>query len=322
MNAKYEFTVLKDSKPAGFVLTSASYRYMPILECGAGKAPSTLLSVAIQSASDQKIIVSSEAISPRFYYWGALTYSVQLNKQMQDQGLCIDLMSGSVEKLPSTMPELKFDRATVHSAWDKIEQSQGYSLLYTERTLSGMPAYYQHTGTCSCCDAGNDRYAQYPYYVGAAADPWDYWDGCAPIAGSMVLGYWQSHGYSSISTDDEVLIDWCHLYMGTSLDGVTNASNVGPGIAAVASLYGYSFSYAQVDAPSWSSIKSEINSSRPFVLTMDTYGFGHFVAGYGYYEDTLMDYYMIRVFTTWDTTWQYIEYGDWSYCGITKIYPG
>ncbi len=55
------------------------------------------------------------------------------------------------------------------------------------------------------------------------------WDGCSPISGAMVLGYWDSHGYPNFPSEIP-LIDELHVAMGTDSNGATYTSNIPTGI--------------------------------------------------------------------------------------------
>ncbi|MEN6395967.1 MAG: hypothetical protein ABFC78_05735, partial [Methanoregula sp.] len=88
-------------------------------------------------------------------------------------------------------------------------------------------------------------------------------------------------------------------------------------VVAVDNGYHYTSGSAVVTAYSWPAIQSEIDSDRPFVLSMlwagePIYAFGHSVAAVGYGYDSWGSSKFIRIYTTWDDPSDtYIRFGNW-----------
>ena len=217
--AAYEFTVLNGKGPAGFIIISAIKDWIPVLEMSGGKAPSAFLPEATEIAVEKGYIGVDEVseTKPHVLYWGALTYSVQIGAKMESERKACFLPTGQFYDVPEQQPQLRMNQEQARAAWDSLEQDEVRDLLrYTEDYISGVPAYYQVDYIDQYCDE-YDEYASYPWCVGIANDPWSTYDGCAPIAGAMIFGYWDNNGYSS-SSDDEELIDYLHEYMYTDYE--------------------------------------------------------------------------------------------------------
>ncbi len=83
--AAYEFTVIKDNKPAGYIFISARKDWMPVLEFSHNQAPSTRLSSARTIAVNKSLINQTDQSNPVFYYGGALEYNVQIGEKMKNE---------------------------------------------------------------------------------------------------------------------------------------------------------------------------------------------------------------------------------------------
>lgn len=352
----YEFTVEDGDKNIGFIIVSARKDWMPILEYGDGSAPSNYLPDARQIAVDKAYISENDNSKSRIFYWGACTYSMQIGDKMRNDGVSINLSSGRVETLPKESPVLQMDSQEARDAWSKIPgiaaenpivttlrswfgpstalastDSQRFgkqtTTSATSVTLSGVPTYYQSHFSWFHGDDHDPDADGYPDCVGNPDDLWEDWDGCCPISGAMVIGYWYSQGYTSLPNPayqetEEIVIDHCHYKMSTSIDGFTSYYNVAAGMEDVTDdIYGYDFDIFEDTSMTWADVTNEIDDGYPFVLCMwDNPTFGdHAVCAYGY-EDDGDD--SIRVFTTTNTNQNYyITWGNWSLAAISNIHP-
>ncbi|WP_461862691.1 C39 family peptidase, partial [Thermococcus sp.] len=263
----------------------------------------------------------------RLLYYGALTYSVDIGNRK-----AIGLKDLKVRKYPMSV-KLEFNKEKVKKSRDTLVSTSDYEtqdldMEYNE--ISGVPAW---TST----DDGNAN-VQYPNNVGPASDPWDDWDGCSPIAGSMVIGYYEP------LLDKEEIIDILHHTMGTSTDGRTNFWNVDNGIDDFDDEYTTLLNSGIVTQPishwfdgsndwyvSTSDIIREIDNSRPFILSMtdagsSTDGVGPYndhsvaVVGYWYWQsDEDYEFYLI-IHNTWDSEEHYFAYGNWDIAVATYVY--
>lgn len=351
----YEFTVISDDKNVGFIIVSARKDWMPILEYGIGLSPSSYVSNARQVAVENGYISENDNSQARIFYWGACTYTAQFGEKMEDEGAIIHLGTGIENILPKESPVLQMNTQEAREAWSGIlgiapenaivktlrswfnplqvvaaTASHNFGELTktssTTKTLTGVPAFYQTSWFGGHGDDHDPDADDWPDCVGNPDDIWVDYDGCAPVSGAMVIGYWYSKGYTSLPNPayqetEEILIDHCHKYMGTSIEGDTYFDSIDVGMwSVVYNEYEYFF-YTRYTGISWEWVTYEIDNDIPFVLSMwdnPTYG-DHSVCAYGYKTDGGNQ---IRIFNAWDTdSNRYIAYGAWDSAGINDVHP-
>ena len=318
----YEYTVVNGEKNVGFILISATKDLSPLLECSDGRSPSSYIEEARNIAISKGYILT-KSDNPVILYWGALSYSVQFESQMKEDGVAIHLPTGRIDIIPTDV-KLQINSVQANEQWSKLisTNSDTYSpkSILSFGWIYDVPAWYQDSYNGGYGDDGDDVYAYYPNCAGSNNDPWDAWDGCSAISGAMIHGYWDGKGYSSIPNDSETLIDDNHYWMNTSNDGITNPWLIDDGIGDVFDRYGYGddFSINNTTSTVWSDIMEQVDAGYPSVVSFlgGTYG-GHSSTLMGYYTD----YNLIVVHDTWDTGNLGITYGDWTICQMTKVEP-
>jgi hypothetical protein len=242
---------------------------------------------------------------------------------------------GDVVPRPEEQPALSFDKDKARAEWSRVNKATllSSSIIPTFNLFSspqpkttvqitGVPSWWQSPNNNLFCDEGGGS-DSYPDCQGPPDDPWANWDGCSPIAGAMVLGYYDANGYSNFPTnDDEYLIDDCHYYMNTSDAGATSGADIAPGIADVSQLYSYNFTCTRDTSVSWSDITGEIDAGRPFVLSASfTNGWGdHSVTARAYNDTPNPD--EIGVHNTYDNYTHWVAWGAWTYVELAKVTPG
>jgi hypothetical protein len=151
-------------------------------------------------------------------------------------------------------------------------------------------------------------------------DPWDYWDGCAPVAASMIVSYHEG----TLGTNKEKFIDKLHRSMNTLPDGTTVPSDIDSGISHFS---GGDLSYSAVNINLWQHpdfVKQEIGAERPFLLNMTDGGqaddrgqnYGNHtvtVVGYDQGGDELI------LHDTWDDLSHHLDWGSWLAATYTKV---
>jgi hypothetical protein len=321
----YEFIVLNNNKEVGFIIISARADWMPVLEFGGGKAPSSYLVWTNKIALEKGY--ATEGQNTRLLYWGGLTYSVQYGQEMKAEGIALHLPTGRIEKVPEGEVDLQMDEDQARLEWDRLLASAngvGIAPLSVEyHYISGVPAYHQSSSDAGYGDDGDDAGASWPSCSGTDDDPWDAWDGCSPIAGAMIHGYWDSHGYSSLPNGEDTLIDDNHHYMDTSDEGSTSTSNRDDGIIDVFEAAGYDddFWVHNDYYVTWGDITTQMDSDFPAVLGIhggsSPYSGGHSVTIIGYLKNG--DTQLIRLYDTWDTAPHWLTHGNWSTANMTKV---
>jgi hypothetical protein len=309
----YEYTVLNEGKSVGFMIVSALKSLSPVLEFSDGAAPSSYLDNAEKSANKEGF--NTDNFSPLILYWGGLSYSVQYGDQMKEKGVAIHLPTGRLQNVPDSM-KLQIDADQARASWDEIinnniKSSKGLVMI------AGVPAYYQDTYDGGYGDDG-DGAVSFPACAGSTVDPWDAWDGGSCIAGAMIHGYWDSHGYSNLPNGEDTLIDYNHHYMGTNDDGITNPTSIDNGIRDIFDLCGYDFDVNNTTGTNWNDITTQVNADNPAVMSFTGGSYsGASTTLVGYYTTASNDYVVLH--NTWDTSTHYLAYGDWTICQMTKV---
>jgi len=149
-------------------------------------------------------------------------------------------------------------------------------------------------------------------------DAWDSdgnWDGCAPIAGSMVTAY---HTGKKFEVYREWVIDVLHELMNTSFEGDSLPNDIASGIGSLGSKWSTDHFINWND----STLKDEIDSGRPLLINMTHGGEGPEEGGdgttnYGDHTCTVVGYsdnyyskYII-LHNTWDDGTHYFSWGNW-----------
>ena len=352
----YEFTVLVNGKPDGFILVAAQ-RYMPpVLEFSKGEAPSKRLG-RIGRAKVRGF--SSER--HRLLYYGGLSYSADMGN-----GRAMNIYGRQVS-VPKTV-KLSFSPRHGANIWSVLETSSpsgstvGVSSgdIYT-KIIPNVPIWTEEDPYLG--DPGNGHIS-YPDNVGPSADPWDSWDGCTPIAAAQIIAYHEHpeiyrNGYYTQEYKEYMtsLVDILHHTMGTSRDGNTPdcgswGSDACDGIEAFASEYqklkdegivSWSLVHSYDAQPTctwglcwWSpyitmaDVVPEINQHRPILLQLDNGGkardgqgpYGnHSVVIVGYVWDGRNVEYLV-IHSGWDMGEHYLAWGNWgSDTYLVKIHP-
>ncbi len=151
-------------------------------------------------------------------------------------------------------------------------------------------------------------------------DPWDEWDGCVPVAASMLLAYHEGAGF----LEKEAYIDDLHEDMNTNDAGSTFPTKIDNGFNKFDT---GNNSYNGRNIYIWSHpnfVKSEIDAERPFLLNMTSgdqaddrnqnYG-NHSVCVVGYDQggDELI------LHDTWDYSSHHLDWGSWLVAAYTKV---
>ncbi|QDA31289.1 hypothetical protein FH039_06335 [Thermococcus indicus] len=355
----YEFTVLVNGKPNGFILVAAQ-RYMPpVLEFSKGEAPSKRLgritATRIKGFSTER---------HRLLYYGALSYSVELKN-----GKAMDIYGRHIP-VPKTVG-LSFSPKRVADAWGAFETPSAsepmVEILSEDIYTKIIPNVPVWTEDSYFGDPGNG-YISYPNNVGPSADPWDAWDGCTPIAAAQIIAYYEhpeiyENGYYTQEYKEYMtsLVDILHYTMGTfDKEGNPGQTYVcgrrGPdacdGIEAFASEYqklknegivswslvhsydaqptctwGLCWLHAYINADD---VIDEVNAHRPALLQLDNGGIAvdrqkaygnHSVVIVGYVGNSYtIDYVVIH--DGWDMSEHYLAWGNWgSDTHLVKVIP-
>ncbi|MCU4717479.1 hypothetical protein [Halapricum hydrolyticum] len=202
------FPIENRGDDVGYIAIDAKQTVSPVLAYGKSEAPQRNVDDAIQVAK-----ANGNSIHKRFLYQGGTQFGVETT----DRRL-VDLRSRSVTSLAPVEDRrslLPSDKSGLRSSsniglsniggGDAPDWSGG-----TDDEVAGeVPNWTED-------DDGGASITNY----GDGADSWDGWDGCTPIAASMVIGY-----HEGLNDDDQdqadALIDRLHVDLGTNDNGVT-----------------------------------------------------------------------------------------------------
>lgn len=323
----YEFTVFKNGGVVGYIMISARKDLPPVLEFGKSKPPSMNL---------RKIKTKYKV--KRLLYLGALLYGADIGNGKAVHLRDMRLMSYSMKVT------FNVDHKAAESSWKGLLQTIDNE-LYSSAEVgieSSTPVLidWQHIDGVPSWTSDDDGNSDIPYpkNVGYLPDPWPDWDGCTPIAASMVLGYYISY------PDKESIIDILHHTMNTGGHWYTKPwetaiQDIDDGIDNFAEEYHrisgqtipYDFDGSNDHYVSMDDVKRQIKTyRRPFVLTITggPYGTlsGHSVAVVGYTEWKNLEDGATWMYLTIHNTWyngdegvDTILFGDWTVAVATYV---
>jgi hypothetical protein len=152
-------------------------------------------------------------------------------------------------------------------------------------------------------------------------DPWDYWDGCSPVAGSMVVAY---HEGNTSGEKKHEYVDELHRTMNTDSSGTTTPTDIDDGFNNFdIGINSYSGKNVSVSTHPNLPIR-EIDDGQPFLFSVTDGGSpddksGNYddhtmtVVGYDEGGDELV------VHDTWDYTDHHLDWGSWRAALYTTV---
>ncbi|MBN1431849.1 MAG: C39 family peptidase [Methanomicrobiaceae archaeon] len=346
----YSFDVFVKNQYAGYLIISATRDNYPLLEFSKGKTPDSELSTRTESRELAAVDAKSRQATlgeGRPLYLGATFYYMEYPIEMtsgikstshQDQDrILVDLYEKKIiDPEMNTVSTGKATAAELNSLQneaDKIINEASIREFNTQKKKEAQKEWnmIEKAGILKSQDIESSvskSYISEKTIQGVPNFEWRW--GCSPTSAAMVVGYWRDLGLTRLPNDDEISPDnkLCGdplngvlaTEMGTESNGETWPWMIAYGInrvVAVGSGYSYTSGSELVTAYSWPNIQNEIDSERPFVLSMSwagepIYAFGHSVAAVGYGYDSWYSSKYIQIHDTWDnTTEPYIRFGNW-----------
>jgi hypothetical protein len=308
----YVFPVEKGGVEVGYVTTGAQRRLPPILEFSSAESPTA------RRPGDGKPL-----------YHGGVSYAEDLG-----DGTVQNVLSGRQKNVRTQqVGNIAADSARARSHWKQLDpvskDKDGSSTNdYVPDIPSGSNADYVYSVPCwSSSDEGGASSTS----IGTGRDSWKDWDGCAPIAGSMVIGYHENVNEWE-DNEREAIIDNLHNTMKSG-DGLvsnpiqTEPQHIDDGFK------NYDFGSNSYGAKTYyitdhGLVRSEIGKDQPFQLNMTSgdraedetsdyklYG-DHSVAVSGYVGDGSQ----LHIHDTWNDEPHRLNWGNWSACSITAVW--
>jgi hypothetical protein len=325
----YSFDVMKNSEYDGYIITSATKDKYPILEFSKGQLPTKISTMVEKSENEVENYANKNKLNvgesvpvyegATFYY---TTYDLQDSKNTVKKKAIVDLVTSNLtiqetENFSSSTYNAEMvESEEIEEAWDDLENRITEKRADIE-TVSSQASVYSIQAT-----GYTKNVSDVPYYLANVL-------GCSPAAGAMVLGYWDGEGYPNFPSGD-TLISECASAMGTSQYS-TQISMIDDGIETVCNDHGYTnFNAANDGTLTTSELRSEINSNRPFVLSMvgGQTGSGR-SSPYGNHSVTCVGFTNVGVTTVYvwlhdgwsGSSPHYITFGSWNTATATWVRP-
>jgi hypothetical protein len=330
----YSFNVIKNKQQVGCILISATKDNSPVLEFSKGKVTNEITELTSRSKSlvqeraneiksestDKEELTVGEMkplyLGPTFYY---AEYNLTDNRGKTKEKVTVDLASSTIVNfnksnvsIPVGEKDYFYNSTYLKQQQEIRKQNANIQWTTLEKEMADSSSY-------SAASSVDKKISGVPYYL------WR--DGCSPTAAGMVLGYWDTHGYSNFP-GETTLIDNLANAMGTEWpgDGSTWPWNIDDGIVTVCQKYKYPRFTASNDyLLTWTKVKNEVNANRPFVLSMQSGGIGSgWSQAYGDHSVTCMGYYdgsieYVYIHDTWNKNTHYLGYGSWSSAMATWV---
>lgn len=300
----YVFPVTNAGEDVGYVTASARSDWAPILEYSKATPPTRRVERARSTADDL-----GASATGRLLYHGGVQYGLEL-----DDGRAMNVRNGRLRAVTSGIEPsgMSFASETVERDPDEVGTEDVTASDWWD-VIFDVPAWTEH-------DGGGDGTTSY----GPGDDSWNGWDGCVPVAASMIIAYHE--GYDESDTwMREYLIDRLHDDMNTNDAGSTWPIDIDDGFDSFAE---GSHDYSGRNIYFWSHpdfTKKEItDNQRPFLLNMtgggsaddrdQSYG-NHTVTVVGYWNDGEE----LEIHDTWDDEFHHLTWGSWTAASYTKV---
>lgn len=205
---------------------------------------------------------------------------------------------------PTDDPIISKSKGDGPSNWDRN----------TDEEIYGVPNWTEH-------DAGGASSTSY----GTGRDSWDRWDGCVPIASSMVIGYHENI-YSWQDDEREALIDRLHDIHNTTDAGNTSPIDLDNVENYSRGQHSYGANRDMLGIPS--TIHDYVQNDRPTVLAMqdgpytDAINNGHAVTvvGYDHVDSWGFDDHYYKVHNGYGGSPDKVVHGSWDLAYLVRIW--
>lgn len=304
------------STSVGYVSTAARREEGPIIEYSKAQQPNAL--IASTKDTGKKLGKPSPTVP---LYHGGVKYGLAF-----EDDTAMNLRNGRPQPIGDGLaPDaLSGEKATTTKQWDTIQNTPQTTVngLVSERAGNNISTqsshYVPHVPAWTETDGGKVNRTHY----GQGSDSWASWDGCTPVAASMIIGY-----HEGIRPENdyrrEFVIDHPHVDMNTSSGGWTLWRDVAPGIRRF-NEGNKDYDALRVFFSRRSQVTNEIHSNRPVLLNMNNGGSAQGKSkAYDDHSVTVVGYYnrLLRIHDGWDWAAHDFWWGNWGEAEGTYVYP-
>jgi len=282
--AAYSFPVQSRGETVGYVTAGARPGWADVIEYSTASPPQDHVAATKARARGR-----GGRPTGRLLYHGGVKYGVELA-----DGRGVNVRNGRAAPLSGIDPD------TMESS----PSTSGVTTTSSFNQLWGVPAW----------SVPGDEAEDDP-------DPWDYWDGCSPVAGSMVVAY---HEGKTSGEKKHEYVDELHRTMNTDSSGTTTPTDIDDGFNNFdIGINSYSGKNVSVSTHPNLPIR-EIDDGQPFLFSVTDGGSpddksGNYddhtmtVVGYDEGGDELV------VHDTWDYTDHHLDWGSWRAALYTTV---
>lgn len=312
LRSAYVFPVIDGSNSVGYITTSARQTEGPIIEYSTAQPPNEYLARARDTGAKRG---KTEEVP---LYHGGLKYGLAF-----EDGTAMNVMNGRPQPIGDGIAPDALATNTAPTQWDTIQttpQTTDNGLapnsagddVSTRSHKDSIENYVPYVPAWTETDSGGGNYTRY----GDGKDAWAKWDGCVPIAASMLIASHEDWPRPENDWARERMIDRLHRDMNTSHGGWTKHSDAVDGIRQYD--YGdhnyYPNNVGGYFDRAW--VRNEVIHNRPTLLGADGGKFDDHmvtVVGYSNWAHTL------RVHNTWDWSPHNFSWGNWNSATMIKV---
>lgn len=312
LRSAYVFPVMDGSDSVGYVTTAAHRTEGPIIEYSKAPSPNEHLARVRNTGAKRG---KTEKVP---LYHGGLKYCLGFADDT-----AMNVMNGQPHPMNDGIAQDALATTTATTQWDIIQNtSQTTDNGLVPNDVEGdvstnaypnedyVPAVPAWTET----DSGGASSTSY----GDGPDAWASWDGCLPVAASMLIGSHENFPRPENDYAREAMIDRLHNYMNTSYDGYTTHSDAVDGIREYDNHHG-SYTYFPNQAVNFDKeyIRNEVSAERPILLSIDggSKDWDHVVTVVGYSNNCST----LRIHNTWDTYAHNYNWGNWDSATLIQV---
>lgn len=247
-------------------------------------------------------------------YHGGLKYGLAFA-----DGTAMNVRNGRPQPIGDGIAQDALATDTATTQWDTIQNTTHTtdnglvpnSAGDDVTTMSPSEDYVPYVPAWTETDGGGATYTHY----GDGRDSWGEWDGCVPVAASMLIASHENAPRPENDNARERMIDYLHYDMNTNDERWTLYSDAVDGIEK----YDYGdkqYFASRVNYISKNMVRNDVGDHDPLLLGMTGGKFDdHMVTIVGYSNNCST----LRIHDTWDTYAHNFNWGNWNSATVIGV---